>query len=178
MQTIINIIIILTGAAIMLASVIKSADLLKFAPLILESRRDPIVNVLRIHRILMSFFLLGYIVVAVAFLFNLRLIGELFVSVVFLVGAGFVFMGILLQWRMLLEIRSTIGGIVPICSRCNKVRSPDEDPNSRESWMTMEAYLTGKTDARSFCPDCMDELYGVPEGMRPSQKTDRTDGGD
>ncbi len=178
MQTIINITFILVGALIMLASVMKAADLLKFAPLILESRRDPIVKFLKIHRILMSFFLLGYIVVAMAFVFDLRLVGELFVSAVFLFGAGFVFVGILLQWRMLLEMRSTIRGIVPICSRCNKVRTSDGDPDSRESWITMEAYLTGKTDARSFCPDCLDELYGLPEGMRPSQQTDRGDGGD
>ncbi len=91
MQTIINITFILVGALIMLASMMKSADLLKFAPLILESRRDPIVKFLKIHRILMSFFLLGYIVVAVAFVFDLRLVGELFVSAVFLFGAGFVF---------------------------------------------------------------------------------------
>jgi hypothetical protein len=177
MQTIINITVIFIGALIMLASVIKSADLLTFAPLISESRRGPIVKFLKIHRILMSFFLVGYIVVAVALMFDLRFIGELFVSAVFLLGAGFVFMGILLQWRMLLEIRATIGGIVPICSKCSKVRTLDGDPDDRKSWITMEAYLTGKSDARSFCPNCMDELYGLPEGMRPSQQNDRGDGG-
>jgi hypothetical protein len=57
------------------------------------------------------------------------------------------------------------------------VRTLDGDPDDRKSWITMEAYLTGKSDARSFCPNCMDELYGLPEGMRPSQQNDRGDGG-
>jgi hypothetical protein len=178
MQTTINIALILIGAAIMLASVVKSAGLLKFAPLILENRRDPIVRLLRIHRILMSFFLVGYIAVALAFLFDLRLIGEFFVGIVFLFGAAFVFMGILLQRRMLLEIRSTISGIVPICSKCHKVREPGEDPESKSAWMTMEAYVTGKIGAQTVCPECMDDLYGVPKDMRSAEQAERNEAGD
>jgi hypothetical protein len=133
MQTIISTTLILIGAGIMLGSIIKSRELLKFAPLIF---------------------------------FDLHLVGQLFVGVVFFFGAAFVFMGILIQNKMLLEIESTFHGILPVCSRCKKIRVADNDPDDRKSWIPMEAYLFEKTDARSFCPECLDELYGLPAEMR------------
>jgi hypothetical protein len=166
MQTIISTTLILIGAGIMLGSIIKSRELLKFAPLISERRRSPIVFFLVTHRALMTFFLLGYVVVALAFFFDLHLVGQLFVGVVFFFGAAFVFMGILIQNKMLLEIESTFHGILPVCSRCKKIRVADNDPDDRKSWIPMEAYLFEKTDARSFCPECLDELYGLPAEMR------------
>ena len=84
-----------------------------------------------------------------------------------LLGAAFVLMGVLIQSRMLLEINATIHGLMPMCSRCKKVRAIGNDPKDRESWVRIEEYVTGRTEELGFCPDCMDELYGLPENMRP-----------
>jgi GAF domain-containing protein len=56
----------------------------------------------------MIFFLFGYIVVASAYLFGLRFVGELFVSAIFFFGAVFVFLGIMLQSRMFSEMQVTV----------------------------------------------------------------------
>lgn len=168
-QTVISSVIIFLGAAVMLGSILKSRDLLKAAPFILERRRGPILRLLKIHTALMAFFIVGYVVVALAFLLDLQLVGKFFVSAVFFFGATFVFLGILIQSRMLLEIQSTVHGILPLCSKCNKIRLPDADPKERKSWIAIGAYVSQKTGAgfsQGFCPDCMDELYGVPEEQR------------
>ena len=167
MQTIVSTTAILLGALIMLFSVIRSGRVLSYTPLISESRRHTIVTFLKLHRFLMIFFLLGYLVVAVAFVFDLSLVGEFFVAAVFLCGAAFVLMGILIQSKILAEIDVTIHGLLPMCSRCRRIRPQGQDPEDRKSWVRMEEYVTERTDARGFCPDCMDELYGLPEDMRP-----------
>jgi hypothetical protein len=170
MQTIFASTLIMVGAVVMAASIVRSKDLLKFAPFISEPSRAPTVRFLKIHRLLMSFFLLGYIVVAVSLLFDFHLLGELFVGVIFMLGAAFVLMGILIQSRMLFEIQSTIQVILPICSKCRKIRSSESDPNDRDSWLPVEVYISERTDAdftQGICPDCMDELYGVPKELRP-----------
>lgn len=167
METVVSSIIILIGAAIMLASVVKSGALLDATPLIAATSRGPIVRLLRIHRWLMVFFLVGYVVVAVEFLLGRNAVGRLLVSIVFLFGAGFVLLGVILQLRMLLEIRLTFHGVVPICAKCRRVRQPNSDPSDRESWMEIEGFISTSTEAglaEGFCPDCMDKLYGLNEG--------------
>ena len=170
MQTTVSVAAILLGAVIMLLSVRKSADLLRYAPLVSDARRRGVIVFLKVHQVLMLFFLGGYLVVAVSFVYDLELIGKLFVAAVFLFGAAFVLMGILIQARMLMEIQSTMRGILPICSRCNKIRLSEEDPEDRDSWIDMQSYLTARADVRGFCPDCMDSLYGLPDDRRPSPK--------
>lgn len=155
-------IIILTGALIMLASIIKWRQLSQVAPFIPERSRGQITRYLNLHIVLMAFFLLGYIGVAMVFIFGVPSIGELVVSAIFLAGAVFVFLGILIQLRMLMEIQTTIKGLLPICSACKKVRRPDSNPRQRDSWSEIEAYISEKTQAdisHSLCPDCKRELY-------------------
>ena len=164
MQTIVASILILVGAVVMLGSILRSRELIKVAPLISKHSRRPILRLLGINRYLMMFFLLGYVVVALAFLFDVRPIGELSVSVIFLFGAAFVLMGIWIQARMLLEIQSTIHGILPMCTRCKKIRAREADPENRGSWKTIETYIKEDTTAdfaQGFCPDCLDQLYGL-----------------
>ena len=121
---------------------------------------------LRLHRLMMSFFFVGYIVVAIGFLFGLEVIGQIMVALVFLFGAAFVLSGIVLQSRMLLEIRTTFHGVVPICTRCRRVRQPNADPNDRDAWLELEGFVSSSSEAglsEGFCPDCMDRLYGLHE---------------
>lgn len=55
-----------------------------------------------------------------------------------------------------LEQIKTLRGIVPICSKCKKVR------DDKGFWQQVEAYITRHTDAHfshGMCPDCLVEMY-------------------
>jgi PAS domain S-box-containing protein len=54
-------------------------------------------------------------------------------------------------------------GLVPICARCKKMRSEGGDPKDEKSWISLEKYISDRTDAsftHGLCPDCIKELYG------------------
>lgn len=53
-------------------------------------------------------------------------------------------------------------GILPICSNCRKVRLEGADPRNQDGWVSIESYISDRTEARfshSICPECMRELY-------------------
>jgi len=50
-----------------------------------------------------------------------------------------------------------LGGLLPICSHCKKIR------NDREYWENIEEYMsvhTGVLFSHGICPDCLKEHYG------------------
>lgn len=160
-QTQVSAIIILGGAVIMLVSILKMKELFKAAPLIAERSQRFVDRFLRVNRLLMIFFLFGYLVVVVAFLLGMSIVGKLFVSLVFLFGAVFVFLGIMLHARMLAEIQSTIQGLLPICMECKKIRLDKADPADQKSWKDIESYVSQRTDAtfsHGICPTCLEKL--------------------
>ena len=56
----------------------------------------------------------------------------------------------------LAQIR-TLHGIIPICTRCHKIR------DDAEIWQRLEIYIEQHSDAQfshGLCPDCLRELYG------------------
>ena len=58
--------------------------------------------------------------------------------------------------RALRDIK-TLKGLLPICSSCNKIRTPDDH------WHIIEKYIAERTDAtftHGLCPDCARKLYG------------------
>jgi PAS domain S-box-containing protein len=60
----------------------------------------------------------------------------------------------------LAEIK-TLGGLIPICTSCKKIR------DDKGYWNILEAYLTKHTDARfthGICPECASKLY--PDYLR------------
>lgn len=60
----------------------------------------------------------------------------------------------------------TLGGLLPICSSCKKIR----DDNGY--WNQIETYIQGHSDAEfthSFCPECMKQLY--PEVFQETART-------
>lgn len=62
------------------------------------------------------------------------------------------------------ELRQ-LGGLLPICSVCKKVR---DDQNY---WHQVESYISQHTDAQfthSYCPDCFQKLLREVEAMEPS----------
>jgi hypothetical protein len=54
-------------------------------------------------------------------------------------------------------------GLVPICADCKKMLLEDEDPKDATAWVSLEKYISERTDAsftHGLCPDCMKKAYG------------------
>jgi CRP-like cAMP-binding protein len=52
-------------------------------------------------------------------------------------------------------IVDAIGGLLPICAHCKKIREDD-------SWVSIEKYISDHSEAEfshGLCPDCVEELY-------------------
>jgi hypothetical protein len=52
----------------------------------------------------------------------------------------------------------TLGGLIPICASCKKIR------DDKGYWNELEAYILEHSEAElthGFCPECMKKLYGV-----------------
>ena len=107
MQHILSIVMILSGAVVMLFNLVKARDLHVLTPFIPERSKQEIIRSLRLHRGMMFFFLLGYCVVAGVFSLRFPFVGELLVGLVFLLGSLFVLLGLHIQTRMLLEIKNS-----------------------------------------------------------------------
>jgi hypothetical protein len=66
--------------------------------------------------------------------------------------------------KALKEVRQ-LGGLLPICTRCKKIR------DSEDYWHQVEEYISSHSAAQfshSICPDCMKELY--PDLMARKRK--------
>lgn len=53
-------------------------------------------------------------------------------------------------------------GLVPICASCKKMLREEGDSKDQKSWVTMEKYISDRTDANfthGFCPECMNKIY-------------------
>lgn len=54
----------------------------------------------------------------------------------------------------------TLGGLIPICSSCKKIR------DDKGYWNQLESYFEQHSTAlfsHSLCPECMDEIYGCDD---------------
>ena len=68
-----------------------------------------------------------------------------------------------LQLEHALEDIDTLSGIIPICSRCRKLR------NDEGYWNSLETYLTNHSEAllsHSICPDCMESVLQEMETLK------------
>ncbi len=69
-----------------------------------------------------------------------------------------------------LEDINTLSGLLPICSKCKKIR------DDKGYWNSLEEYIEKHSDAsfsHGMCADCSDELYGKEEwyiGMKKKNK--------
>jgi len=159
MHTISNCFFILSGAVIMLISILGTKNLIKALHFVAEHKRRRFSLYLVMHRVLMAFFLCGYLVVLTAFAFHYAFISETFVSLIFFFGAVFVFVGISVQSLLLSEVQNTLQGILPICCKCNKIRNVDANHKDPLAWKNIEAYLSERTNvnfSHGLCPDCFE----------------------
>lgn len=162
MQHILSITMILIGALVMLFCLVKARDLLVLTPFISERSKHGIIRFIHLHRGLMLFFLLGYCAVAGNLFFRIYAFSDILVATVFLFGALFVLLGLHIQIRMLLEIKNTLQGLLPICASCKKIRNAEDDPQDPASWTNVEQFISAKTSANfthGICPDCLKKLY-------------------
>lgn len=159
-QTIINCTFILAGAIIILIGIVLAKKLMKALPFIPERQQKHIKRNLLLHRGLMICFFFGYLVVSGSIAFQYSVISETFVSIIFLLGAIFVFIGISVQSSLLSEVQKTLQGVLPICAKCKKVKSADGNPEDQTAWRGIEDYISRKTDmafSHGYCPKCYDE---------------------
>ena len=168
-QTICNGSLTLFGAIIMLISIVRTKSLTTLIPFVPERHQSHIKRHLILHRGLMIFFFFGYLVVLVAFTFQYSLVSEVFVSVIFFLGAIFVFIGIDVQSRLLSEVHTTLKGILPICSKCKKIRLIDGNPSDPKAWKKIENFISEKASvefSHGYCPECFEKEMKNLERMK------------
>ena len=158
--TVINCFFIFVGAIIMLTSIVKAKALMEALIFVPERQRRHLGQYLILHRALMAFFFIGYLVVLAAFVFHLKFISETFVSLIFFFGAIFVSIGIIVQTRLLSEVQHTLQGILPICCKCKKIRTVGANYKDPMAWKRIEDFLSEKTNVgftHGYCPECGEE---------------------
>jgi len=67
-------------------------------------------------------------------------------------------------WRLEKALKriNKIESFLPICANCKKIRIPNLDPHNKESWQSIESYITEKTAtlfSHGICPECAAALY-------------------
>ena len=92
--------LIILGAIVMALNIIKFRAILEIVKEFALTEFQKSKRLFISHQVLMTFFLIGYLVVFCAVVMKVELIGELFVGVIFFFGAVFVLVGILLQSKM------------------------------------------------------------------------------
>ena len=161
MQTILNYSLILIGAIIMLVSLVRVRGLLKSTSTVPEYHQKQIKLFFVLHRELMVFFFVGYISVLVAFAFHYSFVSETFVSFIFFSGSIFVYIGTIVQSRLLAGVQNTLKGLLPICITCKKIRVMDRDSEGSEKWQRIDTFISEKTDvdfSHGYCPTCFDKV--------------------
>ena len=167
LQTIMNCGLILIGAIIMLVSIVRVERLMKSMQFSHKLRRKQIRLFLVLHRELMLFFFIGYIVVMMTFIRHNTSVSEILVSFIFLCGAIFAYLGINVQSQLLVETEDPLKGILPICTECKQIRVEDEGPKGSKNWKRIETYISEKTKVRfthGYCPKCFDKVWHRIEG--------------
>ncbi|BCS87218.1 sensor histidine kinase [Pseudodesulfovibrio sediminis] len=92
--------LIFLGALIMLANILSYQQNIKETDRYTSTQDDKTRHFIRIHHLFMAFFLLGYLGVLYLFMTKVHTLSALFVSIIFLFGAIFVHMSVVIQKRM------------------------------------------------------------------------------
>lgn len=98
--------LILLGAIIMGVSIFKYYTTIRLAQSFGGRTTRKATRWYKLHHLFMVFFLFGYLVVFLAILYDIKIIGDFFTSLIFFCGALFVLIGIILQARMLKSIKT------------------------------------------------------------------------
>jgi two-component system NtrC family sensor kinase len=66
----------------------------------------------------------------------------------------------------------TLEGILPMCANCKKIRKEGAAPADPKSWVAVDSYITGHSEAQfshGICPECAKKLYGWSEKGTPPE---------
>ncbi|WP_421901230.1 hypothetical protein [Maridesulfovibrio sp.] len=96
-------------------------------------------------------------------------------AVTFLSLISIIYLGVLLSKNAkLLELKEedirTLNSLLPMCSKCRKIRDDDG------YWSELESYVeshTGSQFSHSLCEECADEMYGDQEWYQKGKKKRR-----
>ena len=100
----ITVVLIGSGGIVMLISIIKYNYTMKNASNIVSTEKSSKKILYKVNKLLMIFFLLGYLLVLFCLIFKIHIISGIFIGLIFFFGAIFVFIGIVLQADMLTSI--------------------------------------------------------------------------
>lgn len=167
MGLIIDFAFILSGALIILVTIVKLNGLFKTVIFLPGKSREITLSALQNHRFMMYLFIVGYVKVSLSFFISFQALSEVFVAAIFFFGAVLLLHGVIVQSRMISQMKETIEGILPICSYCKKVRVKMPDRDGQEIWQSLETYLSQKlgTDlSHGICPDCITSISKGAEG--------------
>jgi len=103
--TVVGMMIVL-GAAIMLANIVRFRKTVRIFNRFAPSKTLRLSLLGNLHQVLMVFFLIGYLAVAYAIVGQIAFFSELFVGAIFFLGSVFVWLGIVIQHRMIHMIRA------------------------------------------------------------------------
>jgi hypothetical protein len=149
----------------MVVSIFRARELRQALPFVHERHRAHIDRYMYLHRWLMIFFLLGYLFLLAAVMTGFSFARDLVLSLILFFGAIFVFIGFLLQSRLLSEMQNTLQGMVPICASCKKVRVKDGNYKDPRAWKRIEEYISERASVgftHGYCPECYEkELKNV-----------------
>jgi hypothetical protein len=62
-----------------------------------------------------------------------------------------------LQLKLEDAMTKLLGGFVSICSVCKKVRIPEEELEGKETWQSIESYISHHSDVKfshGYCTEC------------------------
>ena len=158
-QNLANAALIGAGAVVLLGSIVRARALRSFLPFVAERNQVKVARMLAAHRMLMKFFLLGYVLVLFAPAWGYANLSRTLVSAIFMFGAVFVFISIAVQSRLLSEMQGTLQGILPICSCCKRIRERDDDPEDPDAWKVLEVFMSDHTHvnfSHGYCPSCQE----------------------
>lgn len=96
----------LAGSLIILGAIVMALNIIKFRAILEIVKEFALTEFQKSKRlftsqqVLMTLFLIGYLIVFCAVVANVEFIGKLFVGIIFFLGSVFVLVGILLQSKM------------------------------------------------------------------------------
>ena len=114
----------LVGVVVMFVNIVKYRRLLNKHSQLRHGVPDALRFLFGFHMSLMVFFFLGYIGVFSASIYSIAFFSEMLVGAIFLFGAGFVMLSIVVQNRMLMKDRENYFNTIRMLIRAVEIRDP------------------------------------------------------
>ena len=127
------------GAVVILLCIEKLKILSLKTHFLQGQNRLLLVNFLRIYRLLLCLFLLGYLKITVSLLLNIEQDYQSFVAALFFLGIVVILYGIHVQTKMVDGMGQTISVLLPMCAHCKRVHGPDSVSGNGSEWESLGA---------------------------------------